>query len=71
MTEAPVALIAEDSRTQAKILQNRLVQAGYTVHVSYDGAAAIEAARRIKPDIIISDIEMPEMTGYELVPHRP
>ncbi len=62
---APVALIAEDSRIQAKILESRLQQAGFTVHVGGDGAAALELARRHRPDIIISDIEMPRMTGYE------
>ncbi|HWB12069.1 MAG TPA: SpoIIE family protein phosphatase [Pirellulales bacterium] len=65
-TPAPIALIAEDSRIQAKILQNRLTQAGYDVRVAGDGAAALEMVRRQKPDIIISDIEMPRMTGYEL-----
>jgi sigma-B regulation protein RsbU (phosphoserine phosphatase) len=61
----PVALIAEDSRMQAKILENRLQQAGYDVDVAGDGAQALELAHRRKPQIIISDIEMPRMTGYE------
>lgn len=62
---APVALIAEDSKIQAKVLENRLIQAGYVVRVAHDGAAAIEMARQQKPNVIISDIEMPRMTGYE------
>ena len=61
----PVALIAEDSRIQAKILESRLQQAGYIVHVGGDGAAALDLAQQHKPDVIISDIEMPRMTGYE------
>jgi sigma-B regulation protein RsbU (phosphoserine phosphatase) len=65
-SRAPVALIAEDSRIQAKILENRLTQAGYVVHVGHDGAAALDLARKHKPDVIISDIEMPRLTGYEL-----
>ena len=64
-TRAPVALIAEDSKIQAKVLQQRLAQAGYTVHVAHDGAAAYEEARRYKPHIIVSDIEMPRMSGYD------
>lgn len=71
---SPLALIAEDSRMQAKILENRLTQAGYLVRVAHDGAAALELARRQKPDVIISDIEMPQMTGYEFcraVKHDP
>ncbi len=61
----PLALIAEDSRMQAKMLEHRLMQAGYDVAVAGDGAQALELARRRKPDIIISDIEMPQLTGYE------
>src|SRR5262245_31347850 len=62
---ATVALIAEDSRIQARILENRLTQAGYVVHVAGDGAQALELARRHRPQVIISDIEMPRMNGYE------
>jgi sigma-B regulation protein RsbU (phosphoserine phosphatase) len=58
-------LIAEDSRIQAKILENRLSQAEYVVRVAADGAQALEMARLEKPDLIISDIEMPRMSGYE------
>jgi sigma-B regulation protein RsbU (phosphoserine phosphatase) len=70
----PVALIAEDSRIQAKVLETRLTEAGYVVQVAHDGAAAVEAVRKRQPDIIISDIEMPRMTGYEFcrtVKHDP
>ena len=62
----PYALIAEDSRIQAKILENRLIQGGYEVAVAGDGGKALELARQRKPDIIISDIEMPAMDGYTL-----
>ncbi|HUY90493.1 MAG TPA: SpoIIE family protein phosphatase [Pirellulales bacterium] len=60
-----VALIAEDSRIQAKILERSLAQAGYAVQVACDGAEAIELARKQKPNVIISDIDMPRMNGYE------
>ena len=58
-------LIAEDSRIQAKILQRRLIEAGHVVRWGENGAEALKLAREQRPDIIISDIEMPEMTGYE------
>ena len=58
-------LIAEDSRIQAKILQKRLTDAGHTVRWAENGADALKLAREQRPDIIISDIEMPVMTGYE------
>ncbi len=59
-------VIAEDSRIQSKILQKHLVQAGYQVRAASNGAEALELIRQTPPTIIISDIEMPEMDGYEL-----
>jgi sigma-B regulation protein RsbU (phosphoserine phosphatase) len=58
-------LIAEDSRMQARILERRLTEAGHRVRWGENGALALALARERKPDIIVSDIEMPEMTGYE------
>jgi phosphoserine phosphatase RsbU/P len=58
-------LIAEDSRMQARILQKRLTDAGHTVRWAENGALAIEMARERRPQIIISDIEMPVATGYD------
>ena len=59
-------VIAEDSRIQAKILQKHLVEAGYQVRVAPNGAEALKLIQEAPPTIIISDIEMPEMDGYEL-----
>jgi sigma-B regulation protein RsbU (phosphoserine phosphatase) len=58
-------LIAEDSRMQARILQKRLTDAGHTVRWAENGQAALELAQERRPDIIISDIEMPVATGYD------
>jgi signal transduction histidine kinase len=59
-------LIAEDSRTQAEKLQHLLEEHGYTAVTARDGKQALAAARRRKPMLIISDVVMPEMDGYEL-----
>ena len=59
-------LIAEDSPTQAEQLQNLLEGHGYRVMVAANGRKALEALRRRKPSLVISDIVMPEMNGYEL-----
>ena len=59
-------LIAEDSATQAQRLQHILEQEGYRVTAAANGRKALEEARRRKPELIISDVVMPEMTGYEL-----
>src|ERR1043166_10327367 len=59
-------LIAEDSPTQARQLQHILEQQGYQVVTTANGREAFEAAQRRKPTLIISDVIMPEMDGYEL-----
>jgi signal transduction histidine kinase len=59
-------LIVEDSPTQAERLRHLLEGQGYTVTVAPDGKQALEAAFRHRPDIIISDIVMPEIDGYAL-----
>ncbi len=59
-------LIAEDSRTQAEQLRFLLEQHGYQVTVTADGKQALQAAMAEKPALVISDIVMPEMDGYEL-----
>lgn len=59
-------LIAEDSRTQAEQLSFLLEQHGYRVTIAANGKQALLAAQAQKPTLIISDIVMPEMDGYEL-----
>jgi DNA-binding response OmpR family regulator len=59
-------LIAEDSATQAQQLQHTLEQHGYRVTSAANGRLAFEAALRNKPALIISDVVMPELNGYEL-----
>jgi diguanylate cyclase (GGDEF)-like protein/PAS domain S-box-containing protein len=59
-------LIAEDSPTQAEKLQHLLEEHGYAVTTAPDGRQALAAAQRRKPTLLISDIVMPEMDGYEL-----
>jgi signal transduction histidine kinase len=59
-------LIVEDSPTQAKRLQYILEQQGYHVVHAPNGRQALAAAQDKKPTLIISDVVMPEMDGYEL-----
>jgi len=59
-------LIAEDSPTQAQRLQHILEQQGYRVTATANGRLALQAAHRDRPALIISDVVMPEMNGYEL-----
>jgi signal transduction histidine kinase len=59
-------LIAEDSATQAQRLRHMLEQQGYPTTIAANGRVALEMAQTLKPTLIISDVVMPEMDGYEL-----
>ncbi|MCL6471769.1 MAG: response regulator [Firmicutes bacterium] len=67
--EDPRILIVEDSQAQAFWLQSVLKDNGYCVSVAYNGKQALAEISKKKPTIIISDIMMPEMDGYELCRH--
>ena len=59
-------LVVEDSRTQAKKLQFILANNGFKVTTCHSGEAALEVLEEFQPDIILSDIIMPGIDGYEL-----
>src|ERR1700742_3982258 len=59
-------LIAEDSPTQAQRLRYLLERQGYRVTSAANGRLALDAVLQRKPGLIISDVVMPEVTGYEL-----
>ncbi|MET0286861.1 MAG: ATP-binding protein [Polyangiales bacterium] len=59
-------LIVEDSATQAEELRFRLSNAGYDVTVVHDGQRALDACARQAFDMVLSDVNMPYMSGFEL-----
>jgi signal transduction histidine kinase len=59
-------VIAEDSPTQAVHLKHILESQGFRVVSSRNGKEALQALRQHKPTLVITDIVMPEMDGYEL-----
>jgi C4-dicarboxylate-specific signal transduction histidine kinase len=59
-------LIVEDSPTQAKVLEQVLTSHGYRVLVARSGRQALEEIHAHRPDLVISDILMPQMDGFEL-----
>ncbi|MGI9516695.1 MAG: SpoIIE family protein phosphatase [Pirellulaceae bacterium] len=59
-------LVVEDSRVQARILADKLLEAGFDVRTAEDGQIGLDLIRERRPTLVISDIEMPNMTGYEL-----
>ena len=59
-------LIVEDSPTQAERLRRLIQSVNYKARVAGNGRLALEAIRHSKPHLVLSDIVMPEMDGYEL-----
>jgi len=59
-------LVVEDSPTQAQRLQHLLELSGHEVEIAANGKIALEAAQKRRPALVLSDIVMPEMDGYEL-----
>jgi signal transduction histidine kinase len=59
-------LIVEDSRTQAEALRSLLAAAGFDVSVARTGAEALARIRQGGVDLVISDVIMPGMSGFEL-----
>ena len=58
-------LIVEDNRDLAGSLKMLLQGLGYEAHVVHDGASAVAAARILRPQVILMDIGMPGMSGYD------
>jgi DNA-binding response OmpR family regulator len=65
----PVAsvLVVDDSETVARLLEWELCMAGYEVELASDGKTALRAARDRTPDVVLTDVIMPEMDGFEVV----
>ena len=61
----PKILVADDSKDAADATAALLSLSGYDVRAVYDGLEAVEAARTFHPDLVILDINMPVMNGYE------
>lgn len=59
-------LIVEDSPLVSELLRRTLTTAGYTISIAKNGAEGLEMVHQSRPALIISDIMMPVMNGYEL-----
>jgi DNA-binding response OmpR family regulator len=59
-------LIADDNEQIRESLASILEDEGYAMWTAKDGAEALRKAREIAPDILILDVMMPEMSGYEV-----
>jgi CheY-like chemotaxis protein len=62
----PKVLVVDDSRTLRLKLQRTLTAAGYSVTLASSGREAIDRIDQERPQVVILDIQMPEMDGYEV-----
>lgn len=62
-------LIVDDTPVNLRLLVNVLARQNYMVRAARSGAMALESVRLDPPDLILLDINMPEMTGYEVCGH--
>ncbi|MGD9834581.1 MAG: response regulator, partial [Piscinibacter sp.] len=64
---APLVLVVDDSLTVRRVTQRLLVREGYRVALAKDGIDALEKLAEERPQVVLSDIEMPRMDGFDLV----
>ena len=60
-------LIVDDSKTVREVLQSTLVDAGYEVCAAEDGPKALELVNSNHYDLLMSDLNMPDMNGFEFI----
>jgi chemosensory pili system protein ChpA (sensor histidine kinase/response regulator) len=66
-SQAPMVLVVDDSLTVRKVTQRLLSREGYRVVLAKDGLEALERLAQERPTVVLSDIEMPRMDGFDLV----
>lgn len=58
-------LVVDDSPTEQHVLKNILEKAGFRVEIASDGAEGIRQAKRLKPNLILMDVVMPVLNGFQ------
>ena len=67
MPQVPLVLVVDDSITVRRVTQRLLQREGYRVSLAADGLQALERLAEELPGVVLSDIEMPRMDGFDLV----
>ena len=65
-TATPRALVVDDAAENRMLVSALLIQQGFEVDQAADGAAAVQAAERTQPDLIVLDIGLPDIDGVEV-----
>ncbi len=67
--KSPVALVVDDDRSITRVLAELLRARGFAVSVAFNGLEAIASIEKQKPDVMLLDLKMPEMDGYQVIQH--
>jgi two-component system cell cycle response regulator DivK len=65
MSEKPRVLLVEDNEMNRDMLSRRLIKKGYDVSIAVDGQEGIEMATEQKPDLVLLDMSLPVIDGWE------
>ncbi|MBZ9572446.1 response regulator [Patescibacteria group bacterium] len=60
-------LLIEDEEIMIDLLQKKLTKEGYDISVAKNGEEGLEVMREVKPDLVLLDIVMPKMGGFEVM----
>jgi two-component system sensor histidine kinase/response regulator len=74
LTRKPLILLVDDTESNIQVLASLLANQDYDLTFASDGKTAIQSIQEAKPDLILLDIMMPEMDGYEtceIIKHNP
>ncbi|MGH1477449.1 MAG: putative bifunctional diguanylate cyclase/phosphodiesterase [Geminicoccales bacterium] len=63
--EKPIILVADDDEMQRFLIGEALEAEGFEVHLVDDGRAAVDFCKRLHPDVVLLDVIMPNMNGFE------
>ncbi|MBC7216161.1 MAG: Hpt domain-containing protein [Burkholderiaceae bacterium] len=66
-SQVPLVLVVDDSITVRRVTQRLLQREGYRVALATDGLQALERLQQERPAVVLSDIEMPRMDGFDLL----
>jgi len=66
LASAPLIMVVDDSLTVRRVTQRLLERSGYEVALAKDGVDALRQLQDMRPDVMLVDIEMPRMDGFDL-----
>ena len=67
MMKRPYVMVVDDDREMLRVLSRTLKREGYGVATATDGGSALATLEKRKPDLVVLDIMMPELDGFQVL----